>query len=279
MRLVCPNCGAQYEVDDRVMPENGRDVQCSACGHAWFQRGPATPGVENTEPEAHPTSDTSETPAESATPSDTVEEPPTDTDAPSDTPSAAPAASLPQREMDPGVKSILQEEAQRELDARQTEQEQLETQTEMGLEDVDPDEAQRQSIRERMARLRGADDEFEATEALPQGRGKDLLPDIEEINSTLDASHSDLSKDEAIAETEEAPSSGGGFRRGFLMVVVLALLLLALYAYAPAIADMIPGVKAPLDQYVTFVDQLRVSLNTAMENAINAMQGASGDAN
>ncbi|RME15377.1 MAG: hypothetical protein D6801_07530, partial [Alphaproteobacteria bacterium] len=37
MRLVCPNCGAQYEVDDRVIPESGRDVQCSACGHAWFQ--------------------------------------------------------------------------------------------------------------------------------------------------------------------------------------------------------------------------------------------------
>jgi len=38
MRLVCPNCGAQYEVDDRVIPENGRDVQCSNCGHTWFQR-------------------------------------------------------------------------------------------------------------------------------------------------------------------------------------------------------------------------------------------------
>ncbi|MEJ2035040.1 MAG: zinc-ribbon domain-containing protein, partial [Maritimibacter sp.] len=37
MRLICPNCGAQYEVDDRVIPENGRDVQCSACGHGWYQ--------------------------------------------------------------------------------------------------------------------------------------------------------------------------------------------------------------------------------------------------
>ncbi|HHB81612.1 MAG TPA: thioredoxin, partial [Aliiroseovarius sp.] len=38
MRLVCPNCGAQYEVDSRVIPENGRDVQCSNCGHTWFQK-------------------------------------------------------------------------------------------------------------------------------------------------------------------------------------------------------------------------------------------------
>lgn len=279
MRLVCPNCGAQYEVDDRVMPENGRDVQCSACGHAWFQRGPSTPGDETTKAEAKPAPDTSETHTESDTQPDTPEESPADSDTSSDTPSAAPAASLTQREMDPGVKSILQEEAQRELDARQTEQEQLETQTEMGLEDVDPDEAQRQSIRERMARLRGADDEFEATEALPQGRGKDLLPDIEEINSTLDASHTDLDQAEDIAGTDQAPSSSGGFRRGFLVVVVIALMLLALYAYAPAIAEMIPGVKAPLDQYVAIVDQLRASLNTMMENATSAMQGANGDTN
>jgi predicted Zn finger-like uncharacterized protein len=38
MRLICPNCGAQYEVPDSVIPEAGRDVQCSGCGHTWFQR-------------------------------------------------------------------------------------------------------------------------------------------------------------------------------------------------------------------------------------------------
>lgn len=37
MRLICPNCSAQYEVDDSVIPETGRDVQCSACGRTWFQ--------------------------------------------------------------------------------------------------------------------------------------------------------------------------------------------------------------------------------------------------
>ena len=37
MRLICPNCGAQYEVADDAIPPSGRDVQCSNCGHAWFQ--------------------------------------------------------------------------------------------------------------------------------------------------------------------------------------------------------------------------------------------------
>ncbi|WP_068114300.1 zinc-ribbon domain-containing protein [Tropicimonas marinistellae] len=40
MRLICPNCGAQYAVDDRVIPETGRDVQCSNCGNSWFQKHP-----------------------------------------------------------------------------------------------------------------------------------------------------------------------------------------------------------------------------------------------
>ncbi|KUP91835.1 zinc-ribbon domain-containing protein [Tritonibacter horizontis] len=37
MRLICPNCGAQYEVPEDVIPAEGRDVQCSNCGDTWFQ--------------------------------------------------------------------------------------------------------------------------------------------------------------------------------------------------------------------------------------------------
>ena len=40
MRLICPNCDAEYEVDASAIPYDGRDVQCSNCGHAWFQLRP-----------------------------------------------------------------------------------------------------------------------------------------------------------------------------------------------------------------------------------------------
>ncbi len=40
MRLQCPNCDAEYEVDASVIPHEGRDVQCSNCGHGWFQSHP-----------------------------------------------------------------------------------------------------------------------------------------------------------------------------------------------------------------------------------------------
>lgn len=41
MRLICPKCSAQYEVDDAAIPDSGREVQCSACGDIWFQPGAA----------------------------------------------------------------------------------------------------------------------------------------------------------------------------------------------------------------------------------------------
>ncbi|WP_216670980.1 zinc-ribbon domain-containing protein [Mangrovicoccus sp. HB161399] len=46
IRIVCPSCQAAYEVPQAAISAGGRDVQCSACGHNWFQLwlpGPAAP--------------------------------------------------------------------------------------------------------------------------------------------------------------------------------------------------------------------------------------------
>ena len=40
MRLVCPNCGARYEVPKESISATGRDVKCSACYITWFQTHP-----------------------------------------------------------------------------------------------------------------------------------------------------------------------------------------------------------------------------------------------
>lgn len=37
MRIVCPRCVAQYEVDESAIPEEGREVQCANCENIWFQ--------------------------------------------------------------------------------------------------------------------------------------------------------------------------------------------------------------------------------------------------
>ena len=53
MRLICPNCDAQYEVPDNVIPQAGRDVQCSDCGNTWFQE-PASAAPPEPEFERQP---------------------------------------------------------------------------------------------------------------------------------------------------------------------------------------------------------------------------------
>ena len=37
MRLVCPNCKANYEIPRQAVPIGGREVKCDSCGHSWFQ--------------------------------------------------------------------------------------------------------------------------------------------------------------------------------------------------------------------------------------------------
>ncbi|MDO5369379.1 zinc-ribbon domain-containing protein [Paracoccus sp. (in: a-proteobacteria)] len=50
MRLICPRCNAQYEIDAGAVPPAGRDVECSACDHVWR----ALPGPEAFNPGARP---------------------------------------------------------------------------------------------------------------------------------------------------------------------------------------------------------------------------------
>lgn len=52
MRLICANCGAAYEVPASAIPEAGREVKCSACGHAWLQRAAGAAPRRPVDPQA-----------------------------------------------------------------------------------------------------------------------------------------------------------------------------------------------------------------------------------
>ncbi|WP_299906083.1 zinc-ribbon domain-containing protein [uncultured Paracoccus sp.] len=55
IRLTCPECGAEYRVDATAIPADGRDVECSSCGHGWHQPGAMAPkGTIPTATEAGP---------------------------------------------------------------------------------------------------------------------------------------------------------------------------------------------------------------------------------
>lgn len=272
MRLICPNCGAQYEVADDVIPESGRDVQCSNCGHTWFENPGASEAAElGTEPEPAPEpAPEIEPEPEQATEPEPQPEPTPEPDRPEPAPRA--------RELDPGVADILREEAEYEQAARQAEDNPIETQPDLDLshdpepqetEAVDPDEDRRsREARDRLAKLRGEPEIAAAVGAtMAQDRDaprRELLPDIEEINSSL---RPDAANTYADVE-DDMPKQRSGFRRGFVLMVILAIIALAAYVFSPQISVAVPQIEPALTSYVTWVDGMRIWLDQQLQGLI-----------
>ena len=36
MIITCPNCNKQFKIDNSLIPDEGRDLQCGSCNHFWF---------------------------------------------------------------------------------------------------------------------------------------------------------------------------------------------------------------------------------------------------
>lgn len=331
MRLICPNCDAQYEVDARAIPVDGRDVQCSNCGHTWFHQPDddsdevyGEPGYsEETQepeaafPEAKPVSSAhaGQTVApgngwpdtETAGTGDDAADTPRDDDiedewdgeddepyAPavsrpgpgSASQSAVPATGLAaggteaaataaltaaaprRRELDESVAQVLREEAERETRARQAERGTLESQADLGLDTAPTKKRHETSTGVRHDPF--ADDNG----AVPQHARRRILPDIEQINSSLNASnaHMENMRDETTAPEPE--DGRRGFRLGFGVSLLVGLILLALYAFTPQIIARIPVAEPVLTAFGGAVDGLRGSLDQMMKNVILSINGA-----
>ena len=250
MRLTCPNCAAQYEVEEDVIPEAGRDVQCSNCGHTWYQRPNSRP---LTRPRTQPIQAEEESAAEAPATQEIAEAEPV----------AAPAA----RPMGEDVSSILREEAEREINERASERDAagLEMQPELG--GLDNDIAQTPAnLAESEAVLDDPDhDGAEAAAAAIASRGatrKDLLPDIEEINSTL-SPEEQVTYDDETSEVQDSVRRSG-FRRGFLFIVLIFIIMVAVYVLAPKIVEMNPQTAGAMSAYVDWVNGLRAGLDGMM---------------
>ncbi len=299
MRLTCPNCGAQYEVPDDVIPKEGRDVQCSNCGDTWYQpandaqaapssfedvpeprrsgtavpdRGMAEeedradiPEPEQTaepEPEEDPTPEPEFETDDS--PRDAEESPPTEDQPPAAEPKAAPERR--RQRLDPALADILREEAAREAELRGTGPNDPDSQSDIGQEPAEPDEADRRArqSRDRMARMRGENPaEIEAEET---GSRSGLLPDIEEINSTLRASEAGPTA--LSGNPENPPRRRGGFTTGMLLMIFTASLLALVYVNAPQIAKTMPQADPAVSSFVALVDQGRIWLDAQVKSVM-----------
>ncbi len=365
MRLMCPNCEAQYEVSDSVIPLHGRDVQCSNCGQTWFQTHPQSepeapadeddadyggdgnlPNVaagawDRDETEAARLELEPEPEPAAAAASDPVADPqtpapfPPDPDAPppagagagpdpdsvraapdepedrsevaaepvaaaQDADAAAAAAPLEpkRRSLDEAVLSVLREEAEREARARRAVGG-VETQTDMNLPVAEPsmrgnaglDALPRLRVQpqaeSRMADLSSAtpsrpvedlsapmEPEVPDAPAAQRQSRRDRLPDIEAFSSSLQANGGKSVAAVADAlQTEPRPVRRSGFRTGFLLVIVLAVLVFGLYAAAPAVGSRFPAAVPLLDQFVATVDNGRVRVDQLMQTALDRLNG------
>ena len=277
MRIICPNCDAQYEVPDDAIPDEGRDVQCSNCGMTWMETPAAAKG---TGPALVAQNDAF----------DEVDEP---TEAP---------AQMPRKEIDPEVADILRQEAAREQHAREMERGTVETQPDLGLDSADvpasgtdndqgyededdsffktaetseeptdfgiePREDETAPEPEDVSDLDGNEpypgnvgEAGAAAAAL--GSRKELLPDIEEINSSLQSNEDrDLAGGDLNPETPVIKRKKRGFRRGFTFALLLFVIALLIYVFAPQIAAAVPQADPVLSQYVSWVDGLRAGLD------------------
>ena len=38
MIITCPNCNKQFKIDNSLIPDEGRDLQCGSCNNVWFYK-------------------------------------------------------------------------------------------------------------------------------------------------------------------------------------------------------------------------------------------------
>lgn len=260
MRLTCPNCSAQYEVDDKVIPKGGRDVQCSACGHTWYQY-PMEVALQMRAAELE----------------DEDEDDDFDDDLPggerpggerpgTEGPAGRPADRGSAR-IDKTVLDVLREEAEREMSERKKAQTGIETQGDLGLTRPTRSKAA-------PSRVFGEDDpapppaaEATAEEVAPEEpvRRRKLLPDIEELSSTLEPGNERRDEDDGDADDDEDQR---GFRRGLSLVMLVALALIVLYMLAPLIGNAVPALAGPLSAYVALIDGLRSAVANTLRGLI-----------
>ena len=187
------------------------------------------------------------------------------------------------REVDPSVADILREEANLEAEARRAEEAAIETQQELGLEPSPEDQevAKRAGqARARMARMRGLSEETpisEETDTDPGNSRRNLLPDIEEINSTLRATEDRAPEELPDGRPTASQRRRGGSRLGFGLGLILIAGMMFVYARPDTVTGRVPQAAPLVDSYVGVMDDSRIWLDVQMTKLMLWLDGmASG---
>ena len=270
MRLICPNCDAEYEVSDDAIPPGGRDVQCSNCQLSWFQtEKPTIPGREGSAPEPAEREDaTSIADEEPATPEPEVVTPASEDTADEAAPQAPAAPTEPQRRpLDDAVANILREEASlgtaAPVAAASAMQKPPATEAAKPAAPVKPDETRQriaQMTEEEGGTRAGAQPAAQSAAASDEAHMR-TVPSINEINATLRARAQANDTSGLTEDEKEEAVQRKGFRRGFFWVLILFAILILPYIFADQIVEALPQTSDIMASYVMKVDQLRLALS------------------
>lgn len=290
MRLVCPNCAAQYEVDDNAIPKTGRDVQCASCGNTWFQEPPSvkTQAAPDPEDDAFPEAgSTDQTPdnqdGEIKDDTPKILPPSPAGGLKENSPDQSPTLPRPARTPhDPSVLDILRREAEREKKARKLEELSQAQPPEQTDKDAHvavptgrrhwPEEGQYELSGEAHLKA-GQADTSTAHERGEQAEASTHLPDIDELNSTLRAANDKSRRTEQ--PTEQSVDVGSG-RLGFYLALLLLLIFLLAYVLRAQIINAAPGTAPLLETYAEIVDAGRRALASGAAALIAAIRNLIG---
>jgi len=255
MRITCPNCLAQYEIDATLLPQEGREVQCSACDTIWFQTmstrkapKPVAQVLPDPQPQMPPIVDIDAsmgTDTDPAPPDDKAPEPEPAAPTP---PSPAPRA----RSLDPSVTEVLRQEAEFEAAQRKRDAEPVETQPDLGLLGGSPWPA-----------FRDPDDDTVNDTKPPEQDTATLssFPDIDDVSASLDPIDASRASDTGGYDLPlTAKDRQRSFFQGFIIPLALGGLVVGLYLAAPLLSALIPPAAPVLSEYTDAINTMRMNL-------------------
>ncbi len=316
MRLACPNCAAQYEIDEELIPVAGRDVQCSNCSHTWWQmRDGAQVQAEPPDQQIPGEPPEGGASADRVDPQPAIEDQPVpepvepemasvEEIAPADTMpgateeevafadvadreedeasepepfAAAPLDTPPRRTLDEAVLDVLRQEAEREARAREAEAAQLGR-----AQPVAPAQmsgvAKDDGLRARMDIAKALDpagtEPVEGDAPPPPRPRVPVLPDIEEINSTLEPSVAPTVSEVAIAAATQRRT---GFRLGFTLMMLVTAGIALVYGFRDSIVASAPELEPQVAAITQRLESGRQWLDMAALNASDVLRNLANE--
>jgi len=111
-------------------------------------------------------------------------------------------------------------------------------------------------------------------EPAPAASRQATLPDPGNLTSSLTASPGAATRDLlGLSDTTTTAPSHSGFLAGFWVALIACALAAGVYLAAPDLVALVPEAEAPIERYVTAIDDARLRLDALVDRAIAQISG------